>query len=108
MPIRRRCFRLSAAGGGTVQIFPRIKMKNKALDGTRCAQNRGNLPRAFSVMTAAAVLLCTGCTPKTDSNPQTSFATARNVTLTDAQRQNIHLYTVAQSNFRKKIETNGT
>ena len=33
--------------------------------------------------------------------------TASNVTLTPAQRQNIHLYTVAPSKFHRTIETNG-
>ncbi len=33
--------------------------------------------------------------------------TASNVTLTSAQRQNIHLYTVASATFRRSIETNG-
>ena len=33
--------------------------------------------------------------------------TASNVTLTAAQRENIHLYTVASSRFRKTIETTG-
>jgi cobalt-zinc-cadmium efflux system membrane fusion protein len=56
---------------------------------------------------AATVVSFMGCSSKTDNDPQASFATARNVTLTSAQRKNIHLYTVEQSTYRKKIETNG-
>ncbi len=38
---------------------------------------------------------------------QTSVVKAGNVTLTAAQRQNIHLYTVESSKFRKTIEATG-
>ena len=83
-------------------------MRSKLFCGTAGAQ-RVKLVRAFAgaVMAAAAVVSFIGCSPKIDNNPQASFATASDVTLTTAQRKNIHLYTVEQSTYRKKIETNG-
>jgi cobalt-zinc-cadmium efflux system membrane fusion protein len=47
------------------------------------------------------------CSSKTDSDAQTASVTPSNVTLTPAQRQNIHLYTVAQSKFQRTIEASG-
>ena len=58
-------------------------------------------------MMVATVMSLAGCSPKADNNPQTESVTASNVTLTAAQRQNIHLYTVAPSRFRTTIETTG-
>jgi cobalt-zinc-cadmium efflux system membrane fusion protein len=55
----------------------------------------------------AAVVSFAACTPKTDNDAQTASVTASNVTLTPAQRQNIHLYTVQAAKFRKTIETTG-
>ena len=57
---------------------------------------------------ALAVMSVTGCSAKIDNNAQTSFLTASNVTLTPAQRQKIHFYTVESTKFRKSIETTGT
>ena len=54
----------------------------------------------------AAVVLLAACSPKDDG--QKSSDTAANVTLTPAQRQNIHLYTVARGGYHKVIETTGT
>jgi membrane fusion protein, heavy metal efflux system len=79
--------------GGTARIY-RIIMKNNTL--------------ASMAIAMATVMLCAGCSPKTDNTPKTAFVTAGNVTLTAAQRQNIHFYTVAPSKFRKTIETTGT
>ena len=53
---------------------------------------------AFALATAA------GCTPD-DSGRKT--AAASNVTLTDAQKKNIHIVTVAQTQFHKTVTTNG-
>jgi cobalt-zinc-cadmium efflux system membrane fusion protein len=50
----------------------------------------------------------TGCSPKVDSNPATASGTVSNVTLTAAQRQNVHLFTVAPAKFRKTIAITGT
>ncbi|HEY6458402.1 MAG TPA: efflux RND transporter periplasmic adaptor subunit [Steroidobacteraceae bacterium] len=66
----------------------------------------------------AAALHLTGCTqaagsdPHAGGDPQSGAgagnATPANVTLTPAQRQSIHLYTVGPSTFHKSIETSGT
>ncbi len=54
--------------------------------------------------TAAAIFLVAGCSPKsaTQNAPQSGT-----VTLTPAQRQNIHFYTVAAGTFHKTIDTTG-
>jgi membrane fusion protein, heavy metal efflux system len=53
-------------------------------------------------------MLCGGCSSKPDDSAQAASVTASNVTLTAAQRQHIHLYTVAPSMFSKTVETTGT
>lgn len=58
-------------------------------------------------MGVAAVMSFTGCSSRNDETPQTSIVTASNVTLTAAQRRNIHLYTVQPSRIRRTIETTG-
>ena len=77
-------------------------MKNKSL-------HRGERALALALMAIAmaTVMACAGCSPKTNDTQQTSFVTASNVTLTAAQRPNIHFYTVEPSKFRKTIETTG-
>jgi len=59
------------------------------------------LPHAIAAV--AAVLAFGGCSSKVDNNPAT--VTATNPRLTDAQRKNIQLYTVAPSRFRRTVET---
>jgi len=85
-------------------------MKNKTSYAIPPAERRVTFPRALAavVMAVATIVSFPGCSPKTDINAQTSSVTASNVTLTAAQRQNIHLYTVKQSKFHKTIETTGT
>src|SRR5258708_7937069 len=39
--------------------------------------------------------------------PQTAAVTPSNITLTPAQRDHIHIYTVAASHFRKTVEATG-
>jgi cobalt-zinc-cadmium efflux system membrane fusion protein len=63
-----------------------------------------NASRAFAGITSASMLFLIGCSSKGYA-PSPAGTTASNVTLTQAQRQNIHLYTVASSNFRKTIDT---
>lgn len=68
-------------------------------------------PRSALVAVVVAVIAAvafTGCSWKADSPSPTSSVTASNLTLTAAQRQKLHLYTVAASKFRKTIETTGT
>jgi cobalt-zinc-cadmium efflux system membrane fusion protein len=84
-------------------------MKTKSFGGRATAQRRRRLPwtAAVVVMTSASVMSLTGCAPKIDDSSQAAPVTTSNVTLTSAQRQNIHLYTVAAAQFRKTIETTG-
>ena len=58
---------------------------------------------AVAVAALTAVLCGSGCTSSVDNNPAT--VTASNVRLTAAQRQNIQLYTVVPSRFRRTLET---
>jgi multidrug efflux pump subunit AcrA (membrane-fusion protein) len=52
----------------------------------------------------AAALLIAGCGEKTAPPPPRG----QNVTLTEAQRQKITLYTVARRSYRKEVDTSGT
>jgi cobalt-zinc-cadmium efflux system membrane fusion protein len=84
-------------------------MKSNSLGGMPPQARHGKGPRtfAFLVMTMAIISFA-GCSPEAAEAPQAaSSTTASNVTLTDAQRQRINLYTVAPSKFRKTIETTG-
>jgi membrane fusion protein, heavy metal efflux system len=69
--------------------------------------NRSILARAVAVLAVTAAISTTACSPETGSAPHTASVTPSNVTLTPAQRWNIHLYTVAASHFRKTIEATG-
>lgn len=73
------------------------------------ANPRIAVPRAFAVavMSIATIVSLTACSTDSDDNAQTAAVTASNLTLTAAQRQNVHLYTVGSSSFRKTIETTG-
>jgi cobalt-zinc-cadmium efflux system membrane fusion protein len=55
----------------------------------------------------AALVAISACSPKTGVNPQAPSVTAGNVKLSSEQRQNIHVYKVVASAFRKTIETTG-
>ena len=71
---------------------------------------RGNtLPHTFAVtvLAAAALGLFSGCSPKTDDQSSAASITVSNVTLTAAQRPNIHIYTVARSTYHRIITTTG-
>jgi membrane fusion protein, heavy metal efflux system len=84
-------------------------MKNKAFYGMTPTEHGIDRPRLMVVTVMAAVALAslTGCSRKVDNNPQTPAVTISNVTLSTAQRQHIHLYTVESSKFHKTIVTNG-
>ncbi len=69
----------------------------------RAPRSSRGLPRAAALATVAAILAGSSCTSRVDNNAQS--VTASNVRLTPAQRQNIHLYTVAPSRFRRTLET---
>jgi cobalt-zinc-cadmium efflux system membrane fusion protein len=70
-------------------------------------KNKLKITRMLIALELSALVLITACSPKTDVNPQTPTVTASNVKLTPEQRRNLHLYQVAQSTFRKTVETNG-
>jgi cobalt-zinc-cadmium efflux system membrane fusion protein len=55
----------------------------------------------------ATFLSVVACAPDRGNTPATSSGTAANVMLTPAQRQNIRLYTVTPSQFRRTLETSG-
>jgi cobalt-zinc-cadmium efflux system membrane fusion protein len=55
----------------------------------------------------ALVAALAGCSAKMDANAPASSLTASNVTLTAAQRQSIHLCTVAEATFHKTIQADG-
>jgi cobalt-zinc-cadmium efflux system membrane fusion protein len=57
---------------------------------------------------ALGACLLAGCSSQIDSSPVAPSITASNVTLTAAQRQSIHLYTVEVSKFHKTVDTTGT
>ena len=58
---------------------------------------------AAALAAVAAIPAFSGCTSKVEDNPAT--ATGSNARLTAAQRQNIRLYTVAPTRFRRTVET---
>jgi cobalt-zinc-cadmium efflux system membrane fusion protein len=66
-------------------------------------KNRSILARALAAAVAVSI---TACSPKTDSAPQPPAPS--NIKLTPAQRENIHLYTVASAKFRKTVTATGT
>jgi cobalt-zinc-cadmium efflux system membrane fusion protein len=77
--------------------------------GLASAEHRGRFTcvLAVAVVAVAAAICATGCSSKSDDDPQRTSAIANNVTLTAAQRQNIHLYTLEPSKFHKTLDTNG-
>lgn len=84
-------------------------MQNKRVRWMAPADRRVNLLRAVAVAVVAAgtATLGIGCSSNNDGSSPTLPATPGNVTLTAAQRQNIRLYTVEPSKFRKTIEASG-
>lgn len=84
-------------------------MKNRSPYPTPPAQCRDGFPRGLARAFMAAAILASfaACSPEPGNKAQTAVMTARNMTLTAAQRQHIHLYTVALSKFRKTIEATG-
>jgi cobalt-zinc-cadmium efflux system membrane fusion protein len=70
-------------------------------------KNKLNMMRRLIALELSVLVLMTACSPKADVNPPALSVAASNVKLTPDQRQNIHLYKVAPSTFRKVIETTG-
>lgn len=67
-------------------------------------------PRALAIvaMAATAIVSTSACSHKAESGAPQPSMTARNVTLTAAQRAHIHLFTVAPSKYRETVDTTGT
>src|SRR5208282_2669814 len=86
-----------------------INVKNKTAYGIRPAEHliRFRPEIAVAVLALATAMSVTGCSSSNDSSPQTSFALPIYFSLTPAQRENVHLYTVKPSTFRRTIATNG-
>ncbi|MES2295333.1 MAG: efflux RND transporter periplasmic adaptor subunit [Pseudomonadota bacterium] len=63
-----------------------------------------NKPRKIAGAAMVAALLIAGCSPKSDTP---SASQGENVTLTQEQRQKIHVYTLVPGKFRKTIDTTG-
>jgi cobalt-zinc-cadmium efflux system membrane fusion protein len=61
----------------------------------------------FTVVALAAVISAAGCSNDHANEPPATLLKAGTVTLSAAQRQNVHLYTVAKSAFHKTIEATG-
>lgn len=75
----------------------------------RAARRRLQFPRtaAVAIVALAVIAACNGCSTSTQDNAQAPSATPTNVVLSAAQMQNVHLFTVAASGFRKTVETSG-
>jgi cobalt-zinc-cadmium efflux system membrane fusion protein len=84
-------------------------MINKLFYGLPPLKRRNKLLHAAAVafMAVAMSASFTGCSPQGDSKPETSAVTGSHVTLTEAQRQKLQVYTVTPSTFHKTIETTG-
>ncbi len=61
----------------------------------------------MAALAATAVLSCGGCSSNNETGTPAASTTASNVTLTEAQRRNIRLYTIEPAKFRKTIEATG-
>jgi cobalt-zinc-cadmium efflux system membrane fusion protein len=70
-------------------------------------KNKSILVRILTPVCLGAAVFLTACSPKTDSTAETA-SVASNVKLTAAQRDHIHTYTVAASQFRKTVAATGT
>jgi len=77
-------------------------MKSRSSSATRLVPRR----RAAFVLALSALFGVAGCSSKAE--PQQAAAdTPQNVTMTPAQRQHIHLLTLAPASFHRAIETTG-
>jgi cobalt-zinc-cadmium efflux system membrane fusion protein len=70
-------------------------------------KNQLKITRMLIALELSALVSIAACSPKSDVNPQAPSVMASNVKLTPEQRRNLHLYQVAQSSFRKTVETTG-
>jgi cobalt-zinc-cadmium efflux system membrane fusion protein len=70
-------------------------------------KNKLKIKRMIIVLELSTAIFVAACSPKTAAYPETPSVTASNVKLTPEQRRNLRLYQVAQSTFRKTVETTG-
>jgi membrane fusion protein, heavy metal efflux system len=77
-------------------------MKSRSSSATRFVPRR----RATFVLALSALLGVAGCSSKAEPQ-QAASDTPQNVTMTPAQRQHIHLLTLAPASFHRAIETTG-
>ena len=84
-------------------------MKMRFFDARPDAGRRGGWFCGAVVAGIAMTTLVTtaGCSSKADNDAQATAPTAGNLTLTADQRKSIHIYTVAQSQFRKTVDATG-
>ena len=78
-------------------------MKNNSLAGMPPVRALA----AVALVLAISVLMA-GCSSPPASDPPPASTAASDVTLTAAQLQHIHLYTVVSSQYRKTVQTTGT
>ena len=78
-------------------------MKNNSLAGMPPVR----VLAAVALVLAMSALMA-GCSSPPASDPPPASAAASDVTLTPAQLQHIHLYTVVSSSYRKTVQTTGT
>ncbi|MGH8142767.1 MAG: efflux RND transporter periplasmic adaptor subunit [Steroidobacteraceae bacterium] len=81
-------------------------MSNPMSAGAASAATARALQRALTLVAVAAALVLAACTARSANGPDPASAVSSEVTLTPLQRQQIHLYSVAESQFRKTIAAN--
>lgn len=82
-------------------------MNKRSLQATSSSP-RGWLAHVIAITLLSVLLPLAGCShEKNDAQAQAQSATARNVTLSKAQLQHIHLDTVQTSTFHKTVDTTG-
>jgi len=84
-------------------------MKNRSFDARSGAQRRSGwlCGAVVAGMAMTTLVMTTGCSGKADNAAQPTATPPANVTLTPDQRKSIHIYTVAQSQFRKTVDATG-
>lgn len=68
---------------------------------------RRTTPAVLSAFVLAALMALGGCSSKAEPPAAAASDKPQNVTLTSAQREHIHLLTLARSSFHRSIETSG-
>jgi cobalt-zinc-cadmium efflux system membrane fusion protein len=71
-------------------------------------ENNSLPKRAMIIVLAMAFVSLAACSKKSNDNPPPLASNQNSVTLTPAQKQNIKLFTVAESKFHKTIDTSGS